>query len=127
MSARIVNDVRKDMFRHLQRLSLGFYARTRTGDLAARFSSDLATVEKAVVLGLPGALLCVINIIFSTCILFALDWRLALAAMAGLPLCVVGPRILTPRALKAGYQLRVDQASLASTIQENLGAQPIVK
>lgn len=127
LGARIVNDVRKDMFRHLQRLSLGFYAQTRTGDLAARFSSDLATVENAVVLGLPGALLCVINIIFSTCILFALDWRLALAAMAGLPLCVIGPRILTPRALRVGYQLRVDQASLASTINENLGAQPIVK
>ncbi len=125
--ARILNDLRKEMFRHLQRLSLGFYARMRTGDIAARFSSDLAAVENAVVLGLPGASLCLINIIFSTCVLFALDWRLALAAVAGLPLCVIGPRLLASRALRAGYELRNEEALLTSTIHENLGAQPIVK
>ncbi len=54
--ARIPNDLRKEMFRQLQRLSLGYYARTRTGDIAARFSTDLAAVENAVVLGLPGAI-----------------------------------------------------------------------
>ncbi|HEV2842276.1 MAG TPA: ATP-binding cassette domain-containing protein [Chthoniobacterales bacterium] len=125
--ARIPNDLRKEMFRQLQRLSLGYYARTRTGDIAARFSTDLAAVENAVVLGLPGASLCLINIIFSTGILFALDWRLAVAAVAGLPLCFMGPRLLAPRALKAGYQLRTEDALLTSSIHENLGAQPIIK
>lgn len=125
--SRIPNNLRKEMFSHLQRLSLGFYQRTRTGDIAARFSSDLNAVENAVVLGIPGASLCVINILFSTSVLFVLDWRLALCAMVGLPLCVIGPRILTPRALMAGYQLRVEQAALTSNIHENIGAQPIVK
>jgi ATP-binding cassette subfamily B protein len=127
LGARILNDVRKEMFRHLQQLSLGFYARSRMGDLLSRFSSDLAAIENAVVLGVPGALLSVINIIFSTCVLFALDWRLALVAMLGLPLCVVGPKILGTRALKVGHTLRGEQATLSSTIQENLGAQQIVK
>lgn len=125
--ARILNDLRKQMFQHLQRLSLGFYARMRTGDIAARFSSDLTAVEQAVVLGIPGASLCVINIIFSTGVLFSLDWRLALGAIVGLPLCVIGPRILAPRALNSGYQLRNEEAALTSTIHENLGAQPIIK
>jgi ATP-binding cassette subfamily B protein len=125
--ARILNDLRKELFRQLQRLSLGFYSRMRTGDIAARFSTDLAAVENAVVLGLPGASLCLINIVFSTCILFALDWRLALAAVVGLPFCVIGPRLLAPRALKAGYELRTEEALLTSTIHENLGAQPIIK
>ena len=125
--ARILNDLRKEMFRHLQQLSLAFYARMRTGDVAARFSTDLAAVENAVVLGVPGASLCVINIVFSTGVLFALDWRLALGAIVGLPLCVIGPRLLAPRALKAGYQLRVEEAALTSTVHENLGAQPIIK
>jgi len=127
IGARILNDIRKEMFRHLQCLSLGFYSRSRTGDLAARFSSDLATVENAVVLGIPGALLCIINIIFSVSVLFLLDWRLALGAMVGLPLCVIGPKVLAARTLKAGYRLRVDQAFLAGTIHENLNAQAVVK
>jgi ATP-binding cassette subfamily B protein len=115
------------MFGHFQRLSLGFYARSQTGDLLSRFSSDLAAIENAVVLGVPGAMLCVINIIFSTLILFAIDWRLALGAMIGLPFCIIGPKFLGPRALRAGYQLRGEQAALANIIQENLGAQQIVK
>jgi ATP-binding cassette subfamily B protein len=127
LGARILNDIRKEMFRHFQRLSLAFYARSRLGDLLSRFTSDLNAIENAVVLGVPGAMLCVINIIFSTCVLFALDWRLALGAMVGLPFCVIGPKILGPRALKVGYRLRGQQAALSSTIQENLSAQQIVK
>jgi ATP-binding cassette subfamily B protein len=127
LGARILNDIRKEIFRHLQRLSLGFYARSRMGDLLSRFSSDLAAIENAVVLGVPGALLSMINIIFSTCVLFALDWRLALGAMLGLPLCIIGPKILGGRALKVGYTLRGEQATLSGTIQENLSAQQIIK
>ncbi|HEV7902461.1 MAG TPA: ATP-binding cassette domain-containing protein [Pyrinomonadaceae bacterium] len=127
LGAHLLNDIRKEMFSHLQRLSLGFYARSRMGDLLSHFSSDLAAIENAVVLGVPGALLSVINIIFSTCVLFALDWRLALVAMLGLPLCVVAPKILGTRALEVGHTLRDEQATLSSTIQENLGAQQIVK
>ena len=127
MGARVLADLRREMFGHLQRLSPGFYARAQTGDLTSRFSSDLAAVENAIVLGIPGALLCAINIVFSTCVLFALDWRLALVAMAGLPLCVAGPRVLGPRALAAGYLLRGEQAALSNVIQENLGAQQVVR
>ena len=127
LGSRILTDLRGEMFAHLQRLSLGFYARSQMGDLTSRFSSDLAAVENAIVLGIPGALLCAINIIFSTSVLFVLDWRLALVAMAGLPLCVVGPRILGPRALAAGYRLRGEQAALSNVIQENLGAQQLVR
>lgn len=38
LGAHILNDIRKEMFRHFQRLSLGFYARSRMGDLLSRFS-----------------------------------------------------------------------------------------
>lgn len=127
LGSHILDDIRQEMFRHFQRLSMGFYARAQLGDLLSRFSSDLAAIENAVVLGVPGALLCAINIIFSACMLFAIDWRLALGAMIGLPFCVVGPKILGPRALKVGRQLRGEQAALANIIQENLGAQQVVK
>jgi ATP-binding cassette subfamily B protein len=127
LGSRVIGDIRGEMFRHLQRLSPGFFARSRLGDLSARFSSDLNAIENAVVLGIPGALLCVINIVFSACVLFALDWRLALVAAAGLPLCVVGPKLLAPRALRAGYLLRVEQAALTNVVHETLGAQQVVR
>ena len=127
LGAHVIGDLRADMFRHLQTLSPAFYARARTGDLSARFSTDLSAVENAVVLGIPGALLCFINMVFSACVLFALDWRLALCAAAGLPLCFLGPRLFAPRALRAGDQLRSEQSALTNTVHENLGAQHVVR
>ena len=127
LGAHVIGDLRVDMFRHLHGLSPEFYARARTGDLAARFSSDLSAVENAVVLGIPGALLCLINMVFSACVLFALDWRLALCAAVGLPLCFAGPRLLAPRALEAGDRLRSEQAALTNVVHENLGAQQVVR
>ena len=127
LGAHVIGDLRADMFRHLQSLSPEFYSRARTGDLSARFSADLSAVENAVVLGIPGALLCLINMVFSACVLFALDWRLAFCAAAGLPLCFVGPRLLAPRALNAGDRLRLEQSALTNVIHENLGAQAVVR
>jgi ATP-binding cassette subfamily B protein len=127
LGAHVIGDLRAELFRHLQTLSPEFYARARTGDLSGRFSTDLSAVENAVVLGLPHGLLCLINMVFSACVLFVLDWRLALCAAVGLPLCYAGPRLLAPRALKAGDLLRTEQAGLTNTIHENLGAQQVVR
>src|ERR1700681_1071639 len=48
LSAHVVHDVRLKIFSHLQQLSLSYYSRVGTGDLMARFSSDLAALENAV-------------------------------------------------------------------------------
>jgi len=127
LGANVLNDLRADMLRHLQSLSPGFFAQAKPGDLLARFSTDLGAVENAVVLGLPQMLSAFLNVAFSMAFLFFLDWRLALVAVAGLPLCVIGPRVFGPRALEAGYRFRVEQAALAGAIQENLSTQPVIK
>jgi ATP-binding cassette subfamily B protein len=44
LGSHILNDIRQEMFRHFQRLSIGFYARARMGDLLSRFSTDLAAI-----------------------------------------------------------------------------------
>lgn len=127
LGAHVLNDLRTDMLRHLQSLSPGFFAHAKPGDLLARFSTDLGAVENAVVIGLPETLSAFLHVTFSMVSLFFLDWRLALVAIAGLPLCVIGLRLFGPRALEAGYRFRVEQAALGGAIQENLSAQPVVK
>ena len=47
LTARVLNDVRAAMFDHLQTLSLGFFTANRAGDILARFSTDISTIEKA--------------------------------------------------------------------------------
>src|SRR5260221_10609411 len=47
LTAGVMNDIRTEMFTHLQRLSIAFYGRNQVGNILARFSSDLSGVEHA--------------------------------------------------------------------------------
>jgi ATP-binding cassette subfamily B protein len=127
LGARVLNDLRTDILEHLQILSLGFFARARLGDLLSRFSTDLGAVENAIVFGIATSVYAFLHVAVSLLVLFVLEWRLALVVLVGLPLCLIGPRIFGPRAVSAGYKFRTEQAALASTIEEQISAQPIIK
>jgi ATP-binding cassette subfamily B protein len=127
LGAHTLHDFRLEMYKHLQRLSMDFFGRVRSGDLVARFSTDLAAVENVLVIGMPTAFIATANIVVSTIVLFVLEPRLALIVLLALPFCVLGPRILGPRAIKTGYQMRQEQGVLTSMVQENFQAQRVIK
>jgi ATP-binding cassette subfamily B protein len=123
----ILSDIRVGMFQHLQSLSMDFYARAQAGDILARFSTDLAGIEHSLSLAVPWGIVPLFDVVAGTILLFVLDWRLALTAMLIWPLCLVGPRILAPRASEASDSRKKDEANAVSDIQENIGAQAVVK
>ncbi|MGQ0618979.1 MAG: ABC transporter transmembrane domain-containing protein [Panacagrimonas sp.] len=125
--ARILGDIRHRMFSHLQALSMDFHARTRAGDVMARFSGDLAVIETALGAAIPWGLLPALNVIASSVLLFVLDWRLALVAMLILPLCLFGPRLFAQRAVQASYERKQDEADALTTVNENIASQLVVK
>jgi ATP-binding cassette subfamily B protein len=127
LGTSVLNDFRVKLFSHLQRLSMDFYARTRVGDVMARFSTDLLSLENVLVLGLPVATISLLNVLVSLIVLFTLEWHLALLTMIGLPLCFIGPRVIGPRASAAALNLKEELANVANTVQENVNAQPVVK
>jgi ATP-binding cassette subfamily B protein len=125
--AAILRDLRHRMFSHLQRLSMDFYARINVGDILARFSTDLAAVESAITAAIPWVILPALDVVFSTFLLFTLEWRLACVALGVFPLSLLGPRVLVPRASAASYERQQQEAQVVTTVQENLGAQPVIK
>jgi len=127
LGGQVLHDFRIKMYGHLQRQSMDFFGRMRSGDLLSRFTTDLAAVENVMVLGLPMAFLAAANILVSSTVLFVLEWKLAMLLFLALPFCILGPRFLGPRALTAGSQLRREQGVLASMVQENLQAQRVIK
>src|SRR6266516_3105623 len=127
VGANILNDLRLKMFSHLQRLSMDFFQRARTGNIVAYFSSDLADIEKGLTSRVADALLALIGLIVNVPLLFLLEWRLALLFIVALPLIMLATRAFTPRAARANYQLKQDQGQLASTVHEYVRAQPVVK
>ena len=94
----VMNDLRQRMFDHLQQLSAGFYSRVQIGDIMARFSTDLLAVQNAVILAIPETILGTLGLLTIATLLFVFSWQLALVTVLGLPLPLLGPHFLGPRA-----------------------------
>lgn len=131
LSAKVLSELlrrlRRDMFEHLQRLSLGYYSKTSEGDIVARFSSDASTVEEIVGAFIPWVVMPGLAALGSTIALFQMDWRLALFSMLVWPCSLIGPRLSAHQALEASVAKRDCEADTLTQIQENVSAQPIVK
>ncbi len=84
LTAGLMNDLRTDMFSHLQELSIAFYSRNQVGDIVARFSSDLSVVENVTTLALSAAVSPALDVLASTVLLFLLSWKLAADFSIGL-------------------------------------------
>jgi ATP-binding cassette subfamily B protein len=124
---RVLNDLRLRMFDQLQRLSPEFFARTPAGSVMSRFSTDLAAVDTVVTSVLPWAMMGALGVICSVAVLFFLQWQLTLLTLAAAPLSLLGPRLLGPRARVAGYGMKVEEAAVASAVQEALHGQAVVR
>ncbi len=127
LCAAALRDLRRDMFEHLQRMSMGYYARSEAGDVLGRFSTDLGAVENAAVGAIPWVILPLFDVVLSTVLLFVLDWRLALVGMVVFPLSAVGPRFFAPRALAASYERKQAESSMLSAVAEGFAAHAVVK
>ena len=123
----VLNDLRTAMFDQLQRLSIGFFASSRTGDLLARFSTDLAAIEKAAA-SIPGwAVIPCFDVLISTVLLFLLNWKLALISLLVWPLMVAGPTVVARRLVRESDRRTEEEGRVLGLIQENLHAQIVIK
>lgn len=126
-STGLLNELRARMFQHLQRLGMNYFSRTSAADIGARFSTDLASLEHALELAVIEGALPALDLGLSAVLMFTIDWRLGLLALLVFPICLAGPRVITPRAMSASYDCKQSEAKLASNVQENLASQPVIK
>ena len=127
VGTRLLNDLRLKMFRHLQNLPARYYACTPTGDITARFTTDLDALEHAFAQLLPFGLFSLLRLSASVVVLFVLEWRLALVMAILLPVTVLGPRTFVARATEANYRRKQKEAALSSTVQEHVGAHNVIR
>ena len=89
LGQRVVADLRLALQQKLLGLPPSFFARASSGDLLARFASDVAAVEFAVTYGLASWLRDGMQVLVLLCVSIALDWRLAVFAFVAVPVTVV--------------------------------------
>jgi ATP-binding cassette subfamily B protein len=127
LGGRIINDIRFDMFTHLQRLPVGYYRRQATGDLTARFNADVGQIENGMVLAFPMAVMGVVEIVTSLGIMFFVHPLLCGIAAVGIGLSLAVPRLVSSKALDASFDQRREEGRMIGHLQEILTAQSVVK
>ncbi|MGF6313101.1 ATP-binding cassette subfamily B protein [Bradyrhizobium sp. i1.8.4] len=127
LAAGIIADVRTRIFDHVQNLPSAYFARTKRGEILSRFSIDLAAFEGSVKTFANSAALPGLELVAGIILMLFLNWQLAVVALLVFPITLIGPRILTPKAVQANYEQKQNEAALLGMVQENVAAQAVVK
>ena len=97
MGEGIIYDLRRQLFDHLQHMSLGFFTNTKTGELMSRLNSDVIGAQQAVTSTFVSLIANVFTVVATLIIMFRLEWRLTLLAVSILPLFIVASRYVGKR------------------------------
>ena len=124
---RILADLRNKLFRHLQRLSLGYYERNRAGVIISRLTNDVEALDQLVTDGVTSLVQNSLTLIGTAIILFFLDWRLALATMTILPLLVVATALFRKHSARAYRQVRERLGLVTATLAEDIAGMRVVQ
>jgi ATP-binding cassette, subfamily B, bacterial len=119
--SRVLGQLRHDLYCHLQRLSLAFHDRTRTGDLTMRVVNDVSSMREAMVTALLPFATNVLILFSMAGVMLLLDWRLALVALAPLPLLAFATVRLGGRIQQVSREQRKREGGVAATTAEALG------
>ncbi len=124
---RILADLRIKLFRHLQRLSLGFYERTRAGVIISRLTNDVEALDQLVTDGVTTLVQSTLMLLGTAILLFVLDWRLALATLAVIPIMSVGTILFRVYSSRAYAAVRERLGLVTATLAEDIAGMRIVQ
>jgi ATP-binding cassette subfamily B protein len=123
---RVMHDLRTAVFRHLQRLSLAFFTRTRTGEVQSRISNDIGGVQSVVTSTATSIVSNVTTVIATMIGMIALSWQLAAFAFALIPLFVLLTRRVGAERRKIATSTQETLADISSLVQESLSVSGIL-
>jgi ATP-binding cassette subfamily B protein len=127
LAACVISDVRTRLFEHVQNLPSSYFAKTKRGEILSRFSIDLSAFEGSIKSFANSAALPFLELIAGIILMLFLNWQLAAVALLVFPITLIGPRILTPKAVQANYEQKLNESALLGMVQENVAAQAVVK
>ncbi len=122
----VMHDLRTSVYRHLQRLSLAFFTRTRTGEVQSRIANDIGGIENVVTSTATSVLSNVTTVVATVVAMVLLDWRLAAFALALLPLFVWLTKRVGDERKKVTAERQVSLADVSSIVQESLSVSGIL-
>jgi ATP-binding cassette subfamily B protein len=127
MSRLVERDLRHRYMQHLLVLPLAFFQQERVGDLVARATNDVESVQRFLYFGLRMGMTAVLAFVLSLIFMCSIDWELAVLALLPIPLTVFITRWVGQK-VRHGFRAVQEQFGAMSThIQENLAGMRVVK
>jgi ATP-binding cassette subfamily B protein len=127
LGERIHYDLRKKMFDHLQELSFSYFDRTPVGWIMSRATSDSGKISELVTWGLLDVTWGIMNIGTAMVFMVIINWRLALAVLAVLPLMLVVAVRFQKRIIVQFRRVRKQNSKLTGEYNENITGVRVVK
>ena len=124
---RIITDLRQDLFDHLNRLSLHFYSKERTGSIVSRLINDIQQASQIISGGGILLLLDLVQMIVGLILLMTISWKIALACMVTLPLYALTFRRFNPIVKAASDRVASQISKISGKVQERLSGIALVK
>jgi ATP-binding cassette subfamily B protein len=123
---RVMHDLRAAVFRHLQRLSLAFFTRTRTGEVQSRISNDIGGVQSVVTSTATSIASNATTVLATMVAMLALSWELAVFAFALIPIFVLLTRRVGKERREIAKTTQETLADISSLVQESLSVSGIL-
>ncbi|MEM3369037.1 MAG: ABC transporter transmembrane domain-containing protein [Thermoproteota archaeon] len=127
LSQKLVYSMRKDLYAHVQELSMSFYDKMSTGRVISRITDDISRVQWFLVWGIPSLVINVLSIIGIGMIIFTMDYRLSLFALLPFPLIIIGLPRFRSRARIVYHKAWRKWADLSSLLVDTIPGISIVK
>jgi ATP-binding cassette subfamily B protein len=123
---RVMHDLRSAVYRHLQRLSLAFFTRTRTGEVQSRIANDIGGVQNVVTSTATSIVSNVTTVLATIAAMVLLDWRLAAFSLALLPFFVWLTRRVGAERKRITSRKQGRLADISSLVEESLSVSGIL-
>jgi len=124
---RVLADLRNKLFRHLQRLSLGYYERNRAGVIISRLTNDVEALDQFVTDGVTSLVQNSLTLAGTMVILFWLDWRLALATLVIMPALFAATIVFRKQSGRAYRRVRETLGAVTATLAEDIAGMRVVQ
>ena len=120
MGEGIIFDLRRQLFAHLQRMSLGFFTATKTGEVMSRLNNDVVGAQQAVTGTFVTLTANLVSTMVTLAVMVRLEWRLSVLAVAVLPMFIAVSRRVGRILRKVRREQLEESARMNSLMQETL-------
>ena len=124
---KVMFDLRRDIFRHMQRMHIGFFDTHAVGRLVTRLTSDVDAINEMFTAGVLAIVDDFLNLAIMAAVMLAINWWLALIAFSVLPLILIVTRIFRDHVRESFRRVRAAIARINSFTQEHVSGMSVVQ